>query len=149
MEPRRWKSTATYVGLLSLAFAGGVAASYLFGPQLDNRAYDKMFLYYQPPPWKLESVIVGIDEVTLAKCGGLPGIREPLARGLRNSRAASQGPAHRRGRPPKSRRGRRDSGRQQIRRQRRRNRQRTSLRHVHHEAQPGALGRIAEGSKPV
>jgi len=71
------------VGLLSLAFAGGVAASYLFGPQLDNRAYDKMFLYYQPPPWKLESVIVGIDEVTLAKCGGLPGIREPLARGLR------------------------------------------------------------------
>ncbi len=88
MQPRRWKSTATYAGLLAAAFAAGVAASYKFGAQLDNFAYDQMFLRYQPGPWTPESVILAIDEPTLADCGGLAGIREPLAKGMRLVAAA-------------------------------------------------------------
>ncbi|HWD00037.1 MAG TPA: CHASE2 domain-containing protein [Candidatus Sulfopaludibacter sp.] len=83
MEPARWKSTATYAGLLALAFAGGMAASYKFGAQLDNFAYDQMSLRYQPRAWHPESVILAIDETTLAKYGGISGIRKPLADGLR------------------------------------------------------------------
>ena len=88
MEPRRWKSTATYAGLLAAAFAAGVAASYKFGAQLDNYAYDQIFLRYQPKPWTPESVILAIDEPTLADCGGLAGIRAPLAKGMRLVAAA-------------------------------------------------------------
>ncbi len=82
MEPRRWKSTATYAGLLAAAFAGGVALSYKFGAQLDNFAYDQMFLRYQPKPWTPQSVILAIDETTLAHFGGLAGIRKPLAEAM-------------------------------------------------------------------
>lgn len=88
MQPRRWKSTATYAGLLAAAFVAGVAASYKFGAQLDNFAYDQMFLRYQPRAWNPESVILAIDEQTLADCGGLAGIRKPLAEGLRLAAAA-------------------------------------------------------------
>jgi signal transduction histidine kinase len=88
MQPRRWKSTASYIGLLALAFAGGVAASYKFGAQLDNFAYDEMFLRYQPKPWAPESVILAIDAPTLAESGGLAGIRKPLAEAMRLVAAA-------------------------------------------------------------
>jgi signal transduction histidine kinase len=88
MEPRRWKSTATYAALLAAAFAAGVAASYKFGAQLDNFAYDQMFLRYQPKPWTPQSVILAIDEMTLADSGGLAGIREPLAKAMRLVAAA-------------------------------------------------------------
>jgi len=88
MEPARWKSTATYAGLLALAFAGGVAASYKFGGQLDNFAYDQMVQAYRPKPWSPQSVILAIDEPTLAQYGGISGIRKPLADGLRIVSAA-------------------------------------------------------------
>ncbi len=88
MEPRRWKSTATYAGLLAIAFVAGVAASYKFGAQLNNFAYDQMFLRYQPTSWTPQSVILAIDEPTLAASGGLAGIRKPLAQGMRLVAAA-------------------------------------------------------------
>src|SRR5581483_2218598 len=83
MELRRWKSTAAYAGLLAAAFAGGVAASYAFGPQLDNFAYDLILQNDPPKPWPFQSIILAIDEPTLAKCGGISGIRKPLASGMR------------------------------------------------------------------
>ncbi len=89
MEPRRWKSTATYAGLLGVAFVAGVAASYKFGAQLDNYAYDQMFLRYQPAPWTPGSVILAIDEPTLSEYGGLAGIRKPLAQAMRIVSAAN------------------------------------------------------------
>jgi signal transduction histidine kinase len=83
MEPARWKSTATYAALLATAFAGGVAASYKFGAQLDNYGYDQIFQRFQPKPWQPESVIVAIDEHTLSTYGGIAEIRKPLADAMR------------------------------------------------------------------
>jgi len=88
MERRGWKSTATYAGLLGAAFVLGVLGSYLFGQQLDNFAYDQIFLRHEPKPWKTESVVLAIDEKTLAKSGGLDHIREPLAEAMRLVAAA-------------------------------------------------------------
>jgi signal transduction histidine kinase len=88
MDSGRWKSTATYVGLLAAAFVCGVWASYKFGPQLDNFAYDRIFTEHPPKPWTPESVILGIDEHTLTESGGLSGIRKPLAKALQIVAAA-------------------------------------------------------------
>jgi len=88
MERRGWKSTATYVGLLAAAFVVAVAGSWKFGKQLDDNAYDFMFRLYQPPPWQAASAVLAIDESTLNACGGMPGIRRPLADSLRLLAAA-------------------------------------------------------------
>jgi len=84
-----WKSAAAYVGLLAAAFVVAVAGSWLFGSQVDNYAYDHMFRLYQPKPWQPQSALLAIDERTLAACGGLGGIRKPLAQGLRLVAAAA------------------------------------------------------------
>lgn len=82
------KSTARYVGLLAAAFALAVGLSWFAGGQLDNYAYDFMFRLHQPAAWKTHSVVLAIDEKTLRSCGGMTGIRKPLAEGLRLTAAA-------------------------------------------------------------
>ncbi len=89
MSSPGWKSTARYVALLATAFLVAVVGSWLFGVQLDNAAYDVMFRNYRPAPWKTQSVVLGIDEAALREFGGMPGMREPLARALRSVAAAS------------------------------------------------------------
>ena len=72
-----------YVGLLAAAFAVGVAASWAFGEQLDNYAYDIMLRRHKPRPWTPQAVILAIDDATLrATPGGMNGIRRPLAAAL-------------------------------------------------------------------
>jgi len=88
MERRGWKSTAGYIGLLSGSFVAAVLLSYVFGPQMDNFAYDQTVQWHPLKPWAPESAILAIDEKTLAKAGGLEGIREPLGKALRIVAAA-------------------------------------------------------------
>ncbi|MEO8369545.1 MAG: CHASE2 domain-containing protein [Candidatus Solibacter sp.] len=78
-----WNSTASYVGLLAASFALALFISYIFGPQINDYAYDSMFRAYRPPkPARSESVVLAIDELTLIECGGIRGIRTPIARAL-------------------------------------------------------------------
>ena len=79
-----WNSTASYVGLLAASFGLALFVSYIFGEQINNYAYDSMFRAYQPPkPASTESAVLAIDELTLMDCGGIRGIRRPIARALR------------------------------------------------------------------
>ena len=78
-----WNSTASYVGLLAASFALALFISYIFGPQINIYAYDSMFRAYRPPPVQPESVVLAIDELTLVECGGIRGIRRPMAQALR------------------------------------------------------------------
>ncbi|HTS24454.1 MAG TPA: CHASE2 domain-containing protein [Bryobacteraceae bacterium] len=83
MERRGWRRTAAYVGLLGAAFVVAVAGSWALGSTLDNAAYDFMFRLYQPQPWQTQSVLLSIDEPTLAATpGGMHGIRRKLAEAL-------------------------------------------------------------------
>jgi signal transduction histidine kinase len=53
-----------------------------FGRQLDEYAYDFLFRLEQPAPWKPDAAILAIDEATLARYGGITGIRSALADGI-------------------------------------------------------------------
>ena len=79
----RWNSTATYIGLLAASFVLAVGLSGIFGPQINNWAYDSMFLAHHEQYRQHEAVVLAIDELTLVDCGGMRGIRKPLARALR------------------------------------------------------------------
>ena len=78
-----WNSTASYVGLLAASFALALFVSYILGPQINIYAYDKMFQADRPSPIQPESVVLAIDELTLMQCGGIRGIRRPIAEALR------------------------------------------------------------------
>ena len=79
-----WNSTASYVGLLAASFGLALFVSYIFGPQINDYVYDSMFRAYRPPkPAQPESVVLAIDELTLMDCGGIRGIRRPIAQALR------------------------------------------------------------------
>jgi hypothetical protein len=41
-----WNSTASYVGLLAASFGLALFVSYIFGPQINDYAYDSMFRAY-------------------------------------------------------------------------------------------------------
>ena len=88
MKQRASRRTAAYVGLLAAAFAIALVASWAFGTQLDNAAYDYWFRLYQPKPWPPQSIILDIDEASLVTLGGMRHIRKPLADGLRLVAAA-------------------------------------------------------------
>ena len=78
-----WNSTASYVGLLAASFSVALFISYFFGAQINNYVYDGMYnAYHPPPPAHPESVVLAIDERTLMDCGGIRGIRRPIARAL-------------------------------------------------------------------
>jgi signal transduction histidine kinase len=78
----RWNSTATYVALLAGSFAIAVCLSWIFGKQVNNWAYDSMFLARPAGPVNPQAVVLAIDELTLMESGGIRGIRKPLARAL-------------------------------------------------------------------
>jgi signal transduction histidine kinase len=78
-----WNSTASYVGLLAASFALALFTSYILGPQINIYAYDAMFRAARPLPIRPESLILAIDELTLMDCGGIRGIRRPIAKALR------------------------------------------------------------------
>jgi signal transduction histidine kinase len=87
--PRVSRQTATYWALLALSFAVALTASWTFGAQIDNDAYDWMFRLYQPPAWQTQSILLAIDEPSLNAYGGVPGMRKPLAEALRLIAAAA------------------------------------------------------------
>ncbi len=70
----------------------GMALSWTaLGRQFDNYAYDFLFRALQPEPWDATSIILAIDEPTLAKYGGNAGIRGALAAGLERILPAKPG----------------------------------------------------------
>jgi len=72
-----------YVALLAAAFLFAFWLSAEFGRQVDNYSYDEMFRLYNPKPWTPQSIILAIDEATLASTeGGMTNIRPKLARAL-------------------------------------------------------------------
>jgi signal transduction histidine kinase len=77
-----WNSAAAYAALLGASFAIALGLSWIFGRQINNWAYDSMFLARHPAPAMPEAVVLAIDELTLMDCGGIRGIRRPLARAL-------------------------------------------------------------------
>jgi len=77
------RSSLILAGLVLASTALAVALDYSsFGAQFDKFAYDFLFRLEQPPAWKPSSIILAIDEQTLARYGGQPGIRAALADGL-------------------------------------------------------------------
>jgi signal transduction histidine kinase len=82
------KSTASYIGLLAASFVVAVAASWMFGRQVDNYTYDYMFQRMPPKAGPPQSVILAIDDATLRDSGGMGHIRGALAAGLRRIAAA-------------------------------------------------------------
>jgi signal transduction histidine kinase len=84
----RWRSGNSSYLLLAGMMAGSVVLSLALswstalGRQFDNYAYDFFFRLIQPAPWKPVSIILAIDEPTLAKYGGNAGIRAAVADGL-------------------------------------------------------------------
>src|SRR5579863_7567957 len=76
-------SSLILAALVLASTALAVALDYSnFGEQFDKYAYDFLFRLEQPKPWQPNSIILAIDEQTLAKYGGQPGIRAALADGL-------------------------------------------------------------------
>ena len=88
MKGQGWKSTASYAGLLAGSFVVAVAASWMFGRQVDNYAYDYMFQRMPPKAGPPQSVILAIDDATLRNAGGMGHIRGALAAGLLRIAAA-------------------------------------------------------------
>jgi len=72
-----------YVALLAAVFLVALWVSAQFGRQVDNYSYDEMFRLYDPKPWTPQSIILAIDEATLAATdGGMMNIRPKLAHAL-------------------------------------------------------------------
>lgn len=83
----------------TLGYAGVLAASYLIamvagwtrvGAQIDNYAYDFLFSLNPPAPMRTQAVIVGVDDATFQRFGGVRNERGILARAL--ERIAAAGP---------------------------------------------------------
>ncbi len=88
MKPRRTHSHWAYAGLLAGVLLVAVWVSSRFGAEVNNYSYDAMFRLYDPPPVKPESIILAIDDDSLASVNGLDNIRPSLARALRLINAA-------------------------------------------------------------
>jgi signal transduction histidine kinase len=72
-----------YVAWLAVMFVFAFWVSTEFGRQVDNYSYDEMFRLYHPKPWTPQSIILAIDEATIAATeGGMNNIRPKLARAL-------------------------------------------------------------------
>ena len=85
----RWREKTRGIPALVALAIGSVAISLLLswtslGRQFDNYAYDFFFRLEQPAPWQPGSVILAIDEASMAKYGGNNGIRGALAAGLQH-----------------------------------------------------------------
>jgi signal transduction histidine kinase len=85
----RSKSLATVALVCSGSTLLALALSWTsLGRQFDNYAYDFLFRLEQPAPWQPSSIILAIDEATMARYGGNNGIRGALADGLAHIRDA-------------------------------------------------------------
>ncbi|MDQ1468634.1 MAG: hypothetical protein QOJ99_114, partial [Bryobacterales bacterium] len=90
----RWRSgNSAYLTLAAMMVGSVVLSLWLswstaLGRQFDNYAYDFLFRLIQPAPWAPASIILSIDEPTLAKYGGNAGIRAAVADGLERIQAA-------------------------------------------------------------
>jgi signal transduction histidine kinase len=78
----RWNSTVAYVVLLGLSFVIAVVDSTIYGKQVNDWAYDSMFTAREYTPAHPQALVLAVDEMTLMDCGGIRGIRKPLARAL-------------------------------------------------------------------
>jgi|SRR5579871_505674 len=72
-----------YISLLGIVFLAAIWIGFRFGGQVDNYTYDEFFRMYRPRIAQPQSVILALDEATLASYGGMEHIRRPLARALR------------------------------------------------------------------
>lgn len=79
-----------YSAVVAASFLLATAAGWL-GPQFDNYAYDWMFRRHEPRGAKPESVLLTVDERSLAEMGGMRRLRHALAAGL--ELVAAAGPA--------------------------------------------------------
>lgn len=79
---------AGYAAVLGVAFALALAGGWL-GGQMDNYAYDWLFRRDPPRPGNPESLLLVVDETTLARMGGMRRLREILAEGLERIAPAS------------------------------------------------------------
>lgn len=80
---KRRRQIAGYVTLLAVCFVVGIVAGWTsFAARVDNYAYDLLFRAYPPNPWPTQSVVLAIDEDTLAARGGPPRLRGIVADGL-------------------------------------------------------------------
>src|SRR5260370_16923754 len=81
----RWRRGSSGYLILAAFIAGSVMLSLALswttalGRQFDNYAYDFLFRLIQPAPWTPASIVLAIDEPTLAKYGGNTGIRGAVA----------------------------------------------------------------------
>src|SRR5215469_7901765 len=72
-----------YTGLLAVVFAVAVWVSSRFGAQIDNYSYDAMLRMSNPKPVEPESIILAIDDDTIASIDrGMDNVRPSLARAL-------------------------------------------------------------------
>jgi len=83
----RWPSGSSAYIILSFLLLASAATGLLlawtsFGLEFDNYAYDFLFRLEPPAPWQPSSIILAIDETTLAQYGYPAGLRAALADGL-------------------------------------------------------------------
>ncbi len=76
------RSKIEFAGLLAICLVLALWLSVKVGSQIDGDAYDTIFRMYRPPDWPQQSIVLGIDEESLHKFGGFPGLRKALAEGL-------------------------------------------------------------------
>ena len=95
----RWRSGNSAYLILALlmpacAAIGLVLAWTSLGLEFDNYAYDFLFRAEPAAPWEPSSIILAIDERTLAKYGFPAGMRTALADGLDRIRLAGDELVH-------------------------------------------------------
>jgi signal transduction histidine kinase len=83
------RRTFAYTGLLAASLLVALIASWTpLGTQIDNTVYDWTFRLYRPQPWRMESIVLAIDERSLSAFGGARGLRKALAEGLQRIASA-------------------------------------------------------------
>src|SRR6185369_12313900 len=83
MAKRPSRITLGYIGVLAGTFLVAVLAGWTpLASRIDGSAYDWMFQLQPPHPWEPTSLILAIDEDTLAQTGGTRRLRSALAKGL-------------------------------------------------------------------
>ena len=85
--PVRRGGAVGYLSVLGASFVLAMVAGWL-GAGIDNDAYDWMFRYQRPGPAHSRSILLAVDEESLANLGGMPNLRQGLAEGLERVAAA-------------------------------------------------------------
>src|SRR5436309_734675 len=83
MAKRPGRITLGYTAVLTGAFVIATIAGWTpLASHIDGSAYDWMFQLQPPKPWEPTSIILALDEDTLAQTGGTRRLRSALAKGL-------------------------------------------------------------------